>query len=134
MTHHAIARRDPRDPTEESIHRAAIQFLRFSAAPGIIYWHCPNGEARSKATGAKLQAMGVLPGVADICLVLANGRAAFIEIKNRAGRQMPEQKHFERLVVASGALYAICRSHEDIERTLTAWGALRGSRPAIAAE
>lgn len=126
MTLHAIKRRDPRNETEESIQRAAIQLLMLCAHPKTVFYHVPNGEARSKVTGARLKAMGVLPGVGDISLVLPDGRAAFVEIKTSIGRQSPEQKEFQRRVVNAGGLYAVCRSCDDVRSTLGSWGALRG--------
>jgi hypothetical protein len=125
MTHHAITRRDPRQETEDMIHKGAIQLLRMAAHPSLIFYHIPNGEARSAITGAKLKALGTLAGAADLGLVLPDGRAAFLEFKTRTGRQSPEQREFQRRVINAGALYAVCRCHEDIVSTLTSWGALR---------
>jgi len=125
VTLHAIKRADPRDETEEAIHKAVVQLLMLCAHPRLVYYHCANGEARSRATGAKLKAMGVLAGVADLNFVLPDGKAAFIELKNAKGRQSVEQKEFQRRVEAAGALYEICRSSEEVRRALGRWGALR---------
>ena len=128
MTLHAVETRDPRHVTEDKIHKAAIQLLGLAAHPRLVYWHTPNGEARSSITGAKLKTMGVLPGVADLCFVLPDGRAAFIEIKAKSGRQSQEQREFQRRVIEAHGLYAVCHSHEEICSVLTGWGALRLAR------
>lgn len=125
MTQHAILRKDPRTETEDAIHKAVVQLLKLCAHPRLVYFHCPNGEARSKTTGAKLRAMGVLSGVADLNFVLPNGLAAFIELKTKTGRQSDDQREFQRRVEANGALYEVCRSSDDVRRALGRWGALR---------
>ena len=124
MTLNAI-KRDPRTETEDMIHKAAIQLLRFTAHPKTIFYHIPNGETRSDRTGAKLKLMGVLKGAPDLGFVLPDGRAAFVEIKTSVGRQKPEQKEFQRRVVNAGGLYAVCRSCDDVRSVLGSWGALR---------
>lgn len=130
MTMHAISLRDPRPVSEESIQRAVIQHLKLMAAPGVVYFHCPNGEARSKATGAKLQAMGVRRGVADLCIVLPSGRSAFLELKSAKGRQSDHQKQFAADVSRTEALYAVASSIDQALAILTEWGALGGRKEA----
>ncbi|MCX5581467.1 VRR-NUC domain-containing protein [Kaistia terrae] len=130
MTMHAISLRDPRPVSEESIQRAVIQHLKLTAAPGVVYFHCPNGEARSKATGARLKAMGVRRGVADICLVLPSGRSAFLELKSAKGRPSDEQKAFAADVSKSGALYAVAASIDQALQILIEWGALNARKEA----
>lgn len=130
MTLHAIKLREPRSVSEEAIQRAVIQHLKLMATPGVVYFHCPNGEARSKATGARLKAMGVRRGVADLCIVLPSGRSAFLELKSAKGRQSDDQKVFAADVSKTDALYAIASSIDEALQILTDWGALRGRRDA----
>ncbi|WP_336800339.1 VRR-NUC domain-containing protein [Kaistia sp. MMO-174] len=130
MTMHAIKLRDPRPVSEDAIHRAVIQHLKFNAAPGVVYFHCPNGEARSDVTGSKLKGMGVRRGVADLCLVLQGGQSAFLELKSAKGRQSEHQKAFEEDVARSGARYAIATSIDQAVAILTEWGALGGGKVA----
>jgi hypothetical protein len=49
----------PRASEEETLQRAIVDHLRLRAHPDCIWYHCPNGEHRSKRTGARLKAMGV---------------------------------------------------------------------------
>lgn len=57
------------------------------------------------------------PGGADLIGMWthADGRAQFVglEIKTPVGRQSPEQKAFQALVVARGGVYAVLRSVEE---------------------
>jgi hypothetical protein len=130
MTMHAIKLRDPRTVSEDSIHRAVIQHLKMNAAAGVVYFHCPNGEARSAETGGKLKGMGVRPGVADLCLVLPGGQSAFLELKSAKGRQSPPQKEFAADAEKAGARYAVAASIDEAVRILTEWGALGRGRDA----
>jgi hypothetical protein len=109
---------------EQPIHEGVVQLLRFTARPGVVYYHPANGEARNAATGARLKRMGVVPGVADIALVLPGGQSAFLEIKSTTGRQSPSQREFEASVTAAGALYATANSIDAARAVLRAWGAV----------
>lgn len=117
-------RRRMRTP-EQPIHEGVVQLLKFAAAPGVVWYHPPNGEARNPRTGARLKAMGVVPGVADIALVLPGGLAAFLEIKASDGRQSEHQRAFEGRVRGAGARYAVAKSIDEARAILRDWGALR---------
>ena len=114
-------------PKEYELQRFVVECLRFYATKGLIFYHCPNGEARSKRTGARLKAMGVRPGVGDICIVLPGGSAAFLELKTAKGRSSPEQRIFRADCQAIGARYDIAASPEQAVDVLLSWGALRSN-------
>jgi hypothetical protein len=76
---------------EHVVQEGIVDLLRVAAHPRLIWYHVPNGEERSERVGAKLKRMGLVRGVADLALVLPGGRAAFLEVKARGGRQSPEQ-------------------------------------------
>lgn len=134
MTLHAIARKKPRSRPEQGLHRFTIQLLKLNGAKGVLFYHCPNGESRSRLIGAILAGLGVLPGVADICLVLPGGRAAFLELKAPGGRPLPSQRAFRPAAEAAGALYAIASTPEAVQAVLAGWGALREPSHALARE
>lgn len=113
------------DPTEFELQRAVVDLLRVNATRGVIFFHCPNGELRSRRTGARLKAMGVRPGVGDLCLVLPGGHAAFLELKAAAGRMSPEQRVFRADCETIGAFYEVASSPEQAAAVLSQWGALR---------
>ncbi len=54
-------------------------------------------------------------GVADI-IIIKDGKAIFLEVKNEKGRQSEHQKDFEWAAVQAGATYKIVRSIEDVQR------------------
>jgi len=51
---------------EIELHIQLVSMLRWCIRPDVIFRHVPNGEHRDKRTAAKLKAMGVLAGSADL--------------------------------------------------------------------
>jgi hypothetical protein len=51
---------------EAAFHIQLVAMLRHCLKPTVIWRHVPNGEHRDPRTAAKLKAMGVLPGSADL--------------------------------------------------------------------
>jgi tRNA-dihydrouridine synthase len=115
---------DPRGYAEYHFHLYVVGLLRYCAYSDVLWFHCPNGEARSAKAGARLKAMGTLAGVADICLTI-RGHSYYLELKRRTGRQSPEQIAFAAAAGAAGATYAVARSPEEAKEILRRWGALR---------
>ena len=111
--------------SEGSLQAQIFRALPTVVKPGVIFFHIPNGEKRSKKTGAKLKRMGVRRGVADIGFVLAKGRAAFIELKTGTGKPSDDQIEFRNDCERVGALYGVARSLEDVLSILSMWGAAR---------
>lgn len=117
--------------SEFALHRYVVELLRLAARPGVLWFHPPNGEYRSKRTGARLKAMGVIAGVADIVLVI-DGTAHFLELKTQGGRQSAEQRAFELAAIKAHAPYEVARSPEHARSVLTAWGAIRSTAEGVA--
>jgi len=51
---------------EIELHVQLVSMLRWCIRPDVIWRHVPNGEHRDPRTAAKLKAMGVLAGSADL--------------------------------------------------------------------
>ncbi len=106
----------------------AYQYPQYN---GLLF-AIPNGSYRSKATAGKLKAEGVVPGVADLILlvpkcntyvyfggeVTLSYHALCIEMKTEKGRQSPEQHEWQAKVESQGYRYAVCRSFDDFTRTV----------------
>jgi hypothetical protein len=115
-----------RDNPEERLHRTVAHFLRIALKDEeCLWWHCPSGEKRGKAAAGKLKAMGTRPGVPDICLILPDGKAGFIELKAKDGSLSPEQRRFRDQATAQGARWALCRSVDEVDCILGEWGVRR---------
>lgn len=105
------------EPSELQIHVAVVEHCRRLIKPGVLFFHCPNGEFRNKRTAAKLKAMGVLPGVADLIFIRAAPWSfdcapdiLFLELKRKGEKQSDNQLAFEQRVKACGAQYRVADS------------------------
>jgi hypothetical protein len=104
-------------PTHSSIYAWAR-----TVAPDLLIFHPANGGWRSKAEGGRLKALGVTPGIPDLCLIAPVGRVFFIEVKTPRGKLSPDQRKIHEWLTAIGAPCAVCRSIDDARRALAAWG------------
>ena len=52
--------------SETAFHIQLVSMLRWCVRPDVIWRHIPNGEYRDPRTAAKLKAMGILAGSADL--------------------------------------------------------------------
>lgn len=89
--------------------------------------HIPNGGLRSKATAAKLKAMGVKPGVPDMCLpVPRNGcHGLYIELKRREGGVIsPAQGKWLEDLYNNGYQASVCYGADEAIKVIKEY--LRG--------
>lgn len=106
---------------EEVLQKAVVQWLNLTG-PDAIWFAVPNQKGtRSTFEQKLLVALGLKAGVADLVFVLADGRAAFIELKTGEGRQNPDQVAFEAECVRRGVPYVVCRSIPEVQGVLDAW-------------
>lgn len=114
-----------RSHPEQDLHIAVKQWLDAALLPEVLAIHVPNGESRDARTGAKLKAMGVMPGVADWLLCWSEGAigvfVGWLELKSPIGRLTREQKAFRDRVQAIGHTYAVARSLAEVEGVISAW-------------
>ena len=111
------------EASEDVIHRAVVEHLWLRSAPGVVWWHTPNGELRDLATARKLKALGTRPGVPDLALVI-EGRAHFLELKTRKGRLSLEQRQMHASLLIAGAIVETAHGVDQAISTLVSWGAL----------
>jgi hypothetical protein len=115
-------------PLEHQLQIALIQHLQYRARPGVIYFHVPNGELRDKRAAAKLKAMGVLPGVADLVFVWDDDglRNLYLELKAKGRRQTLEQITFAEVIQVTGASYRVAATLDDALAILKSFNLLKG--------
>lgn len=129
--------------SETSIHLQVAAYLRRAWPAHLLWWHTPNGEKRARKLrtkadgtvvayspeGGKLKAMGALAGVPDLIFIMPDKQPAFIELKRADGDLSDDQIAFRDRVCALGCAYVVCRSVEDVERTITRWLKTYGLAP-----
>lgn len=97
-----------------------IQYPRFSECLFAI----PNGGLRNLRVAKKLQAEGVLPGVADLFLMVSVGNyhGLFVEMKKSSGgKQSASQKKFEQAAIKQGYLYIIAHGCADAQEQVKSY-------------
>ena len=72
-----------------------------------------NNNSENSIKGALNRAMGVYSGVSDMCLILKDGKTAWIEWKTESGTQSKQQKDWQSLIESCGHKYFIVRSKEQ---------------------
>jgi hypothetical protein len=119
----------PRAPSEFQIQVALIARLRLQCRPNILYFHCPNGELRDKRAAAKLKAMGVLPGVADLQFIFPVAQPnLFLELKARRRKLSSDQDAFRSRVRSAGHHYEMADNIDDAVRILVKYNVLPASQ------
>ena len=112
-------------PTELQIQIALVERLRLLARKDCVWYHVPNGEHRDKRIAAKLKAMGVMPGVADLVFHWPYQQTLFLELKRGNGALSAAQTHFQNTVTLIGWNYAVARTIDQAVEILTDHGILR---------
>ena len=116
-----------------------VSLLRWCLRPDVTMRHVPNGELRDKRTAAKLKAMGVLAGSADLEffwkeeIMLHNMRhhvfrALFLELKVPGNQLTSEQAAFGTAMKLAGAEYFWTVSIDRAIELLKERGLLRPDR------
>ncbi len=167
--------RSSRSHPEDDLQQAVVSFHASAVrqADAVLY-AVPNGEKRDPVTAARLSGLsaaaredlddavclmpaglGVLPGVADLHVLIAGGRLLLVELKiaevraapaslplfaaggrsrkpavlHRAGSQSKSQKRFEAGAAALGHTYRVIRSVEGYADLLEEFGVRLRCRP-----
>lgn len=112
--------------------RMQTEFVRMVRllSPGTFIFAIPNGGARSEIEGKILKGMGVVAGVADLCVILDGGRVGWLEAKEppdiiskkSRGKLSTAQEAFRDHVQGRGHLWAEFRTVDEGLKTLRAWG------------
>lgn len=113
------------EPSELQLQISLVEWCRWKLRPDVLFWHTPNGEERDKRTAAKLKAMGVLPGVADLTFMwraLLGLRVLFLELKATGRKQTVEQSAFGLAVQTMGASYHVVDNIDEAMRIIESYG------------
>lgn len=100
---------------EKDLHKSLVKLLRHKQeTQKFIFFHVKNDVGR-RANGFfyDLKPMGVLPGVADFC-ILKEGETVFLEIKTEKGKLSENQKLFIENAQALGHKTYVAYGWDDI--------------------
>lgn len=89
-----------------------VEIVDYCRKNDIICFSVPNEATRNNSKYIK---SGVLAGVSDLIL-LHNGKAYFIELKDYKGKQSDKQKEFENIVTLQGHKYFLVRSLDEFKK------------------
>lgn len=114
MTHTMV--RTPHEWREqEAVMAWAVYHARLEPRLLLLY-HIPNGEKRDGATAAKLEKMGVKPGIPDLHLPVASRgwHSLYIEMKRIGKHETEDQRAMARLLHHEGNyVYVAARGWSD---------------------
>jgi hypothetical protein len=113
-----------RGQPEATLQRAVVEHLRWRARPGVWWSHIPLGGVRSKIEAAILRGLGVTRGTPDL-LIVADGRAYFLELKAPRSRVSAAQHECHEALRAAGASVAIADNIDEALELLQSWEILR---------
>ena len=122
---------------EERLTIACVDFLRFNAPHGVLWWHTPN-EGKRSFMGARIQlAMGLLPGVPDLIILhhwAEQLRVFFVEFKADKYRGLSSAQEAFRLTIERlpSTTFALCRSLDEFMGLCKEWGLVRAKAKAKA--
>src|SRR5262249_33024456 len=123
-------------PKEHELQIALVTMLKWCLRPDVIVRHVPNGELRDKRTAAKLKAMGVLAGSADLEFFWkhswedldgshTNFCALFLELKRPGGKLTTDQAAFGLPMRTMGADFEVASSMDEAIAAVAMGGLLR---------
>lgn len=104
---------EEREKNEIAMQSKAYQYIfnKYPKLRGRIF--AINNNSENKIKGAFNKAMGVFSGVSDMCLILPNGRTAWIEWKTETGRQSTSQIDWQNKIESLGHKYYLVRSEQQ---------------------
>lgn len=103
---------------ESRLQQACVKWFRLQYPEyNMCLFAIANGGRRDKITASILKGEGVLPGVADLFLMVAsNGHhGLWIEMKTQKGRQSDTQKIFELTALKQEYGYAVTRTLDEFQ-------------------
>jgi hypothetical protein len=113
---------------EAQLQRSVIAQLQWRARPGVWWTHIPLGGLRSKVEAAILRGLGTTCGTPDL-LIVADGKAHFLELKSARSRVTSEQRACHGALRAAGATVAVATGVDAAIAQLKDWGLLKGRTP-----
>ena len=102
---------------ESTLQTTCVRWFRYQY-PHLIIYAVPNGGSRNVREAQHLKAEGVLSGVADLVVLLPQGKSLYIEMKVKGNRQTSNQKDFQKKAIALGHTYAVCYTFDEFKQVI----------------
>lgn len=84
---------------EDQLQFACAQHLR---AAGVMFFHTPNEAKRNPIEASRLNALGLTPGVPDLCILLDHERVVWVELKTTTGKISKHQENWAKNATQRG--------------------------------
>jgi len=111
--------------SEHSLQVSVLEYLKLNAKNPVYWFAVPNAGKRSWQGARDMKAEGLTAGVADLCIMLPEGRVAWLEMKTPKGRRSDMQDFFEDVCDHLQHPYATARTFDEAIAILRRWGALK---------
>jgi hypothetical protein len=118
-------KRNPLKPSEHQIQTRLMDYLAFAGREDLHWFAVPNGEKRHIRSAVRLKAEGVKRGTPDICVMLPEGKVAWLEMKAEKGRLSSAQIYFRDLAARLGHHWGCASSVDEALSLLTKWDVLK---------
>ncbi len=119
--------RTRRAAPETRLQISVKQYLNL-CLPSDVQWTASlTGVNLTIQAATRAKAMGVRRGWPDLTFLLPDGRTVYIEMKAGASLS-PEQREFRDAATPHG-IWAVCRSVDEVEAQLRAWGVRLRNHP-----
>ena len=110
--------------SEANLQTHICKLLTAYGRTDICWFAVPNGEKRSRKTGARLKQQGVKAGAPDLCFVV-DGSFIGLELKTEVGVHSDAQLKFQEDLERAGGGYLVAYGLEQAISKLIALGAFR---------
>jgi hypothetical protein len=112
-------------PSEHQLQVSLVEFWEAAGKKELHLFAIPNGELRNIQVALRLKREGGKPGTPDLCIILPEGKTAWLEMKTRGGRLSMDQKAFRDTALANGHYWACAYTLDQAVKFLTSVGAIR---------
>ena len=96
---------------EKDIEKSVLQYLYHA---GIFAFKYPTTGRYDTKKNTWIKTRGTITGVADIIMIMEEGKTVWLEIKSPKGKQTPNQIEFQRKLEVRGHKYLVIRSVQDL--------------------
>lgn len=124
------AARSDRFAREYNLQKDIVDAIERIRAPGVVFWHVPNGIKAKPKDVAAMKRIGMRAGVVDLHISVPGVGMCFLEVKTEDGDLTEAQEAFLAGMQSHGHRTAVVRSMDEALHYLASWGAIRGARVA----